>query len=281
MKQRCDHRPIKGQTLLTCSDAPDTTKQQEAAMMTAQLSKEQLDWAKQIYSETAPARARAEERATRVSDAQLADMETARGMAKDYADYNKNTFRPLEQGIVADAQAYDTPQRREAAAAGASADAEIGLAGQRAATSRELERSGVAPGSGKSLALGGMMDLGAAKLKAGAANKARMNIETIGAAKKMDAASLGRGLPGNQATSASLAMAQGNSAAQNAGAALLPSQNAQIGLSNAYGGARAGYGSAANIYGDITRTQAGVDASNTSNVASGVGAIAGAAALMF
>jgi hypothetical protein len=86
--------------------------QQAAAMKMSELSAEQLAWAKQVYAETAPDRAAATQRANAVSDAQLESMDTQTALAKDYADYNKSTFRPLEQGIVADAAGYDTPERR-------------------------------------------------------------------------------------------------------------------------------------------------------------------------
>lgn len=232
-----------------CSDAPDTTKQQEAALQMSELSKEQLDWAKSIYAETAPDRADATRRANLVSDAQLESMNTQTGLAKDYDAYNKSTFRPLEQGIVADAQTYDTPERRESEATKAMAGVEMSLANQRSASNRDLERSGVAPGSAKQLAMSGAMDLGSARLKAGAANAARTQVETIGQARKMDAANLGRGLASSQATSASLALTAGNNAAANGLASgNINAQGNQI-MTSGYAGAQSGLAGAAGAYG--------------------------------
>lgn len=256
------------------SDAPDTSKQQEAALQMSQLSKEELEWAKQIYAETAPDRANATARANEVSNAQLTALNKQTDLTDDYAAYQKNTFRPLEEGIVADAQAYDTPARREAEAAKATAGVEMSLANQRAASNRELERSGVMPGSGKQLALSGAMDLGSAKLKAGAASQARSLVETVGAARRSDAANLGRNLASNQATSASLALNQGNASAANAASTGgIAAQGAAL-MNSGYSGAQSGLSNAASTYGQIANTQANA-ASGSSGLFGALGSVAG------
>ena len=256
------------------SDAPDTSKQQEAALQMSQLSKEQLDWAKQIYGETAPDRANAIQRANAVSDAQLESMNTQTALAKDYDAYNKSTFRPLEQGIVADAQTYDTPERREAEAAKATAGVEMSLANARGATMREQERAGVNPASGKIAAMQGVMDLGAAKLKAGAASAARTQVETVGQARKMDAANLGRGLASSQATSAGLALTAGNNSAGNAASTGgITAQGAAL-VNSGYSGAQQGLSNAAQTYGAIANTQA---QSSDSGMWGALGQVGGAA----
>lgn len=238
-----------------CSDAPDNSGMNAAAVQQATLSKEQLDWAKQIYAETAPERAATTERANAVSDAQLESMNTQTALAKDYADYNKSTFRPLELGIVDDAQTYDTPERREAEAAKATAGVEMALSNARGASNRDLERSGVAPGSAKQLALTSAMDLGAAKLKAGAASTARTQVETIGQARKMDAANLGRGLASSQATSAGLALTAGNSSAGNAQVATATTSAGNAIMTSGYAGAQNGLAGAASTYGAISNIE--------------------------
>lgn len=246
-----------------CSpSAPDTSGQQAAALQMSQLSAEQLAWAKSIYAETAPDRAAATQRAGEISDAQLEAQRKQTALTDDYAAYQKGTFRPLEQSIVDDANTYDTPERQEAAASKATAGVEMSLASQRGIANRELERSGVTPGSGKQLALAGAMDIGSAKLKAGAASAARTQVETIGAAKKMDAASLGRGLASSQATSASLALNQGNSSAANmASIGGITGQGAAL-VNSGYTGAQSGLANAASTYGSIAQQQ---NASNNSS----------------
>ena len=257
-----------------CSDAPDMSGQNAAALAQAEMSKEQLAWAKQIYAETAPDRADATQRANAVSDAQLESMNTQTAMAKDYDAYNKSTFRPLEQQVVREANEYDTPERRAAASAEAMAGVEQQISAQREAANRNLERSGVVPGSGKSLAMEGQMGIGAAKLKAGAGNAAAKQIETIGAAKKMDALGLGKGLVGSQATSAGLALTAGNNSAVNGQAAgNITAQGNQI-MTSGFAGAQSGMAGAASTYGSIANTE--MKANDNSAVWGAVGTVAGA-----
>jgi len=262
-----------------CASAPDTSGQQQAALMTAQLSKEQLEWAKQIYAETAPQRAAAEGRAGEVSDMQLASGRQQMGLADEYADYNRRVFRPLEESIVSDAKNFDTEAKREELAGLALGDVNQQFGAARATATRDMSRMGVNPADGKFGATNTQLTLGQALAGADAQNKARANAITLASAKKMDAASLGRGLPGNQATAASLAMSQGNSSVGNANAALAPGQQAQAMLGSAYSGARQGYGQSANIYGNIANTEAGVDSANDSTMA-GLGAAAGTIAVV-
>ena len=99
------------------------------------------------------------------------------------------------------------------------------------------------------------MDLGAAKLKAGAASAARTQVETIGQARKMDAANLGRGLVSNQATSAGLALNQGNSSASNmAATGGIAGQGAAL-MNSGLSEAQSGLAGATNTYGQITNVQ--------------------------
>src|SRR5262249_47611972 len=130
-------------------------------------------------------------------------------------DRYKTTFQPIEAKIAADAMAYDTPARREAAAAAAGADVGMAADAQRQATMRTMERSGAMPSSGRVMAMQGAIDIGTAKAKVAAQNKARSDVETIGAAKMADAAGLGRGVVTNQAMQAQLGVTAGNSSVAN------------------------------------------------------------------
>lgn len=235
--------------------APDMTAQNALAAQQVNISNESLNWAKQIYAETAPERKEATSRAIEVSNAQMEAMRKQSALTDEYAAYQKETFQPLEKAIVAEAQAYDTPERREAKAVAASADVDMQVANQRAATQREMGRNGVNPSSGKMIAMQGVMDLGAAKLRVGAANTARDKVETIGAAKMADAANLGRGLSSSQATSAGIALNQGNSSVNNG---QLPGVIAGQGnaiMTGGFSGAQSGLGQAGNTYGNITQAQ--------------------------
>lgn len=254
-------------------DAPDMSGQNAAAVMQANLSKEQLDWAKQIYAETAPDRANTITRANAVSDAQLEAQRKQTALTDDYANYNKTTFRPLEQGIVADAAAYDTPERRAAAAAKATADVQTSFDNVQGQQQRGLSRMGVNPNSGKALAINNQLGIQKALGLASAENKARTDIEVQGNARKMDAASLGRGLSSAQATSASIALNAGNSSVNNSKVAGdVTAQGNQI-MTQGYSGAQAGLAGAASTYAGIT--SASMKANDNSAAMGALGSVAG------
>ena len=131
-----------------CPDGPDYSGMNAAAQSQAAISKEALDWYKQIYAEQAPLREQAADMATKVADAQLESMTLNNGISKDYWDYQKDTFRPLEEGIVSDAQTYVTSARREAEAASAVADVGSQMSLARQVQTRNQQRTGVNPNSG-------------------------------------------------------------------------------------------------------------------------------------
>lgn len=252
----------------------DTSGQNAAALMQANLSREQLDWAKQIYAETADDREKATAISHQVSQSQLAAQELQNKISQaGYEDYN-STYRPLEQGLVADAKNYDTPERRASEAAAASADVESNIAAQRGATMRAMERSGVNPASGKVMAMAGSMDIGAAKAKAGAANQAMRNVEQQGYARRMDAANLGRNIASSQGTNASIASQLGSNAVGSAGAGLNAAMSGQGILNSGYAGAQAGLAGAANTYNNIAQNQISANSSSNS-LFGGLGSAAG------
>jgi hypothetical protein len=260
-----------------CKDEPDNSGMNRAAEAQAALSKESLDFYKQIYAEQGPMRERAAQTALQVADQQLASMKSSTNLAEEYAGYNRNTFRPLEQGIVADAQSYDTDARRNQAAGRAMAD--VGMQAQLAqqAQMRSQQRMGVNPNSGRALAMQGQMGIAEAAAKAGAASSARDKVETIGAARKMDAASLGRGLASNQATSASLALNAGNFATNNAGTPLSQSSQSANVMGQGFNTSIQANNSAGNLYGQVARTQAESDAAS----GAALGSLAGAGMMAF
>ncbi len=177
--------------------------------------------------------------AGRVANAQIGLMDQQRRIADDYWKYNLETFRPLEKGMVADAQAYDTTERRESAAGLASADVAAQIDASRRAQARNSQRMGINPNSGNALAMNNQLSLADASARSSASNTARNNVETQGWARRMDAASLGRNLPSAQATAAGTAISAGNAATNAAYAPVNAANQATAltgaGLSTAYG----------------------------------------------
>lgn len=188
----------------------------QSAMANSQISKDYLDWTKQLYAETAPQRAEATQIALDMARAQTDTAKKQNDMADETYAYTKGTFRPLEQKMATDALGYDTTARRDTEAAQAQADVGTAADAGRATMLREIASRGGDINSGNvaaSLANAGVRE---AAVKAGAGNQARKNVEAIGAAKLADAASLGRNIATTNATQTQLALNAGNSATGNA-----------------------------------------------------------------
>lgn len=256
------------------SKGPDTSGMNQAAQSEAALSKEQLDWSKQIYADTAPDRAKATQIAFDQADLQTQAARKQLAAADDTLNYQNTTFRPVEQKLASDAMAYDTPARREAAAAAARADTEQELAGQRMASERAMERSGVTPGSGRSMAMQGMMDIGATKLKVGAANTARTQVEQMGTAKLADVANLGRNIASSQVAQVQSGIQAGSAATAN-GQVPVNVAGAGAGLmQQGFSGAQQSMASSGSLYGSIAGVQNAANA-NTNATMSGFGSAVG------
>jgi hypothetical protein len=198
------------------------------------LGREQLDFSKRQYAEMKPI-------AERVANQQLASQDQQMKQAQEYYDYQQNTFRPVERGLVAQAQEYDTEANRERIAAQAAADTARAFGTAEGMTSRNLARRGVGPGSGNAMAMQNQNALSLASARAGAMTGARNQAEQIGYARKLDAVGLGRNLAG--ASTAAYGAATG------AGSAGLSSSMAP---GNQYMG---GLAQAGQTYGSILNSQ--------------------------
>src|SRR5690606_25752490 len=85
----------------------------------------------------------------RVANSQVALMDQQRQQSGEYFSRLKSVFWPVEDKLVKDAQEYDTPARREAEAAKASADVTSAFEATRQANNRGMMRLGVNPGSNR------------------------------------------------------------------------------------------------------------------------------------
>ena len=238
-----------------CGSKTDTSGMNAAALANSQVAKDALDWYKQAYTDQAPLRQQAADKALAVSDAQLASMKQNDAISNDYWNYQKDTFRPLEGKIIADAQSFDSPERQNQNAAKATADVQQAFDSSQGQMQRSLARRGVNPSAGAALALNNQMSMQKATASAGASNKARTDTELQGYARKMDAANLGRNLASNQATSAGVAMTAGNSAVNNAGIPLTQAQSATNMAGQGFNTAIQGNNSAGSIYGQVAQLE--------------------------
>jgi hypothetical protein len=188
-----------------------------------ELGNRQLEFAERQYAEMKPL-------AERVAAQQMASQQQQMAQAQDYYDYQQQTFRPLERGLVADAERFSTEgyreqQARDAAAATGRAFGVMQDASARAAASR-----GVNPNSGAGMALQSQNMLGLSAQRANALTGARNQAEQIGFARRLDVTGLGRGLAG-----ASTAAYQGATGAGSAGisTSMAPGSQLQQGFAQA------------------------------------------------
>jgi hypothetical protein len=260
-----------------CSSSPDMTAANTAAAASAKTGEDALSWYKQMYADSAPDRAAASADAHAVSAAELQQMQEQGRIASDYDQYNRTTFRPLEQGIVSEANNFDTEAKRSELAGKALADVNQNFGSARAQEGRQMARLGVNPADGAYAAEATQRGNAEALAGAGAETKARSDAMLLGHAMKMDAASLGRNLPSNQVAAAQSSINAGNASAYNAGLPLSQQQQQAAMMGAGYGYGIQGNQVAGNLYGNIANVQTGVNNSNNAT-AGGLGAAAGTVA---
>ena len=187
-----------------------------------ELGAEQLAFAKQQYAEMAPL-------ARQVAAQQMAAQQQQMRQGQDYYDYQQQTFRPLEQGLVRDAERFNTDDYRETLARDASAAAGRAFGITQAASQRSRASMGVNPASGRAMSMDNQTNLGLAANRANAMTGARNQAEQIGFARRLDVTGLGRNLAG-----ASTAAYQGANAAGSAGVntSMAPGSQFNQGMAN-------------------------------------------------
>ena len=237
-------------SLFDSGDAPDpnpgmvanAAATKEVAEIQAKTAAEYLDFYKAQYAELKPL-------LMQVTQSQI-DTEIAnKQRADEYADYERTTFRPLEQKMVKEAEEYNTDAKREELARTASADVSQAFGVARGQQNRQLAAVGIRPDSNRFAALNNNLLVQEALGRAGAQNKARTDAEGLGYARMQDAANMGRGLASNASTAYGVSLNAGNSAVQNSQAATNLMGQGYQGANNMYGQAANSYGTSGNIYG--------------------------------
>ena len=193
------------------------------------LGREQLAFSKRQYAEMMPL-------AQQVYGQQMDAQRQQMNQAQNYFDYQQQTFRPVEQGLVRDAERFNTEGYREQLAGQAAAAAGRAFGVQQEMGQRAMAGRGVNPNSGAAMALQAQGNLGLAAQRANAMTGARTQAEQLGFARRMDVTGLGRGLAG-----ASTAAYGGATSAGSAGmnTAMAPGGQYMQGLGQAgqtYGG---------------------------------------------
>ena len=197
------------------------------------VAREQLAFAREQYRDLAPI-------AQQIGQTQVAAQQQQMEQAQDYYNYQRETFRPVEQSIVQQAQEFNTEAYRQQQAAEASAAASRAFGTARESDRRALAARGVNPASGAARGAGRATSLQEGLARAGGMTRARNQAQQMGYARMLDAAGLGRGLAG--ASTAAYAGATGaGSAGMNT--MMAPGTQYQQGLA----GAGATYGNMANM----------------------------------
>lgn len=185
----------------------------EAAKIMGDLGQQQLDFAKLQYEQNSPI-------LKEIANMQMAAQQQQMDQAQEYYQYQIDTFRPLEQQLVADAQNFNTEAYRDQVASRAAADAGRAFGISQAQNQRAMAAMGVNPNSGRFASMNAATGLQQAASRAAAMTGARTQAEQMGYARQLDAAGLGRGLAGASAAAyagATNAGSQGGINTQSAG----------------------------------------------------------------
>lgn len=237
-----------------------------AAELADRLGRERLAFEREQYADMLPL-------ARQVSEAQIAAQDEQMRQARDYYDYMQETFRPVERGLVERAQEFDTEAYREQLAQQAAADAARAFEGTQAMTSRGLSRMGVAPGSGAAQAQMNQNAIALASQRAGAMTGTRQQAEQLGYARLLDAAGIGRNLPGASTAAYGAATQAGSAGLQSA---MMPGAQLSAGMGGAAQTMLAGTGQQIQGRGALFQGQTNLAAGALSNLYGMQGAMLGA-----
>ena len=254
------------------SPPPDYTAlaaaSKEAADVARQVGNRQLDFAERQYEETKPY-------LQQIADTQVAAQQQQMQQAQDYYDYQLETFRPVEQGLVADAERFNTDAYRQQQAQQASAAAGRAFTQAEAMNARSMAARGVNPNSGAAMAMRNSTGLQQAAMRAGAMTGARQQAEQMGYARRLDVTGLGRGLAGASAAAYGGATAAGSAGGNTAMAA---GNQYMSGLGQGAATMNAGFNTAIGGYGSIVDSQTSMYNTGVNAQAEMAGAVVGAGA---
>lgn len=237
-----------------------------AARLADELGRERLAFEREQYADMLPL-------ARQVSESQIAAQDEQMRQARDYYDYMQETFRPVERGLVQRAQEFDTEAYREQLAQQAAADAARAFGGTQAMTARGLSRMGVTPGSGAAQAQMNQNAIALASQRAGAMTGSRQQAEQLGYARMLDAAGIGRNLPGASTAAYGAATQAGSAGLQSA---MMPGAQLSAGMGGAAQTMLAGTGQQIQGLGGLYSGQTNLAAGALSNLYGMQGAMLGA-----
>lgn len=212
---------------------PDYTPIANAEMASserqARLGEEQLQWAKDQYNSTKAT-------ADQVVAHNLSAQDQQQAFANEQQQRYINEYQPQEDQLVADADTYATPARRDLNMGAAQGAVAQDMDAQRINAQKDLEAFGINPGSTRYAALdvGSRAQEGAAEAAAG--TQASLMTDATGRALRSEAINVGRGYPGQVAGTMSTAN-QSGAGATNAGNSTFSTGAGAMGSPGSYFGA--------------------------------------------
>ena len=243
----------------------------ESARIMGKLGDDQLAFAKQQYDRSQPL-------LERVANQQMAAQSEQMAQARDYYNYQQDTFRPVERGLVADAQRFNTDAYANELASKASADAGLAFGQVQAQNQRASRSMGANPNSGMYAGMQQASGLALAANRANAMTNARTQADQMGYARRLDAVGMGRGLAGASSAAYGGANQAGTMAGGNAQSA---GQNYMGNMGAAGNTYNAGFNTQMSGLGSILNSQSEMYVNAGKDNAAMIGAVAGAGAKMY
>jgi hypothetical protein len=167
----------------------------------------------------------------------------------------QETFRPVERGIVEDAMAFSTESYRERMAGEAAAAAGRAFTNLQRSASRADAARGLNPNSPAARALRQQANVEMAASRSQQMTGARDRAEQLGYARQLDAAGLGRGLPGASAGAYAGSVGAGTAGVNTSMAA---GNQYMAGLGAGAGTMMSGYQTGMQGYGNIVNSQTSI-----------------------
>ena len=267
------------------SAAPEPDKNiGRAARMQAETGKAWLGFAKDQFAIANKRQESLDATTLKIGNQQIEASDRAMLASQQDRDRYTSTFIPMQDRFIAEANAYDSPERQAQVAAEARADVETSLAERKGAGARQAASMGVSPASGRYAGIDRATDLQGALAGAGAENNARKMVQDRGMALRADAINMGNGLPAQSAAAAGLGLTAGNSVLAGQQGANAQAIGATSIMENGYRGAMAGYAGQASTLNSLYGNQLAAwnanqqaESSGISGLFQGIGSIAGAA----
>jgi hypothetical protein len=193
-------------------EAPDLSETAEASRYQADLNfkyqMEQLDWAREQFDKT-------EGVLEQILGPQLAMQLEQWEFGKTDRERYQKVFQGQEDKLVAEADSYASPERIALERGRAMGAVQQTFDAQRENAQRNLESYGIDPSQTRAGAMDRNARVQMAMAQAGAANNAQQQTEAMGRALRSEAINVGRGMPGQIASSYGLALQAGSSALNN------------------------------------------------------------------